>query len=217
MKLSKRATSRAQNQLYLGAVMDHLDYMLDAVEEGADLHADNDKALELAAEQGNLKIVKFLVENGANPAANDYAAIKAAKKNGEKFVVEFLDTVTPLGQKPHEQTFKPDFKLEQGKNKEFPEELSLTEIDTPINIKHLKGPEHPKTLILSSNKAKLSKRALLGSNPELASFSSLLDELKISAFRLYSGGKVSPNVKKLLPELNTIITKLIGEINNPTK
>jgi ankyrin repeat protein len=99
MKLSKRsitkiAISRAQNKLFLGAIMDHLDYMLDAVEEGADLHAEDDKALELAAEQGNLKIVKFLVENGANPAANDYAAIKKAKEKGEKFVVEFLDKVT---------------------------------------------------------------------------------------------------------------------------
>jgi hypothetical protein len=199
--------------------MDHLDYMLDAVEEGADLHADNDKALEFAAGQGNLNIVKFLVENGANPAANDYAAIKAAKKNGEKFVVDFLDTVTPLGQKPHEQTFKPEVTIEQGKNKDFPEELSVGEFSKPIDIKqlYLKEPEYPQTLNIANSEIKLSKRALLGSNSQLGSFYYILESLKAPAFSLFSGGKIPPKLKALLPELIRLTDKIMNEINNPKK
>lgn len=46
----------------------------DALEAGADVHADDDYALRWASYKGNTEIVKFLLENSADVhAANDYA------------------------------------------------------------------------------------------------------------------------------------------------
>jgi hypothetical protein len=46
---------------------------------------------------------------------------------------------------------------------------------------------------------------------------SILESLKLPAFRLYAGGKISPKLKELLPELNKTVDKLINEIKNPQK
>lgn len=60
---------------------------------GADIHYNNERALQLAIENGNFKIVKFLIENGANldNMANKYSAIKIAYNLKYKDVTDYLD------------------------------------------------------------------------------------------------------------------------------
>jgi hypothetical protein len=68
----------------------NLEIIKSLVEEGADIHADSDYALRLAAVNGHLDIVKFLVEQGANiHAYNNYALIWTAN-NGHLEVVKYL-------------------------------------------------------------------------------------------------------------------------------
>ena len=46
------------------------------VEQGADIHVNNDFAFRLASQNGHLKVVKYLVEQGADiHTNNDYAFI----------------------------------------------------------------------------------------------------------------------------------------------
>ncbi|AQN68735.1 ankyrin repeat protein [Saudi moumouvirus] len=45
----------------------HLDVVKYLIKNGADVHANNDRALELASECDYKKIVKYLIKNGANP------------------------------------------------------------------------------------------------------------------------------------------------------
>ena len=122
--------SREQNKLYVGAAMGHLQYMLEALDEGASIGADDDLALKIAAEQGHLHVVDFLCQNGANPASRDYAAIKGAEENGHTDVVKFLYEITPYGKNPSEQTYeeKPvevKQRKEEDPESEFPEELYI--------------------------------------------------------------------------------------------
>jgi ankyrin repeat protein len=54
----------------------HVKLLLDY---GADVHYENDYALELAVDRNNLKIVKLLLSYGADPSANNFAVISVAK------------------------------------------------------------------------------------------------------------------------------------------
>ncbi len=60
------------------------------VESGADIHADNDDVLSVAAWGGHLKVVKYLVENGADIHAEYDAALGIAAGNGHLEVVKYL-------------------------------------------------------------------------------------------------------------------------------
>ena len=52
----------------------HLEVVRYLVEQGANIHANNDYAIRWASENGHLEVVRYLVEKGANiHANNDYA------------------------------------------------------------------------------------------------------------------------------------------------
>lgn len=61
-----------------------------ALSAGADVHADQDRALRLASEKGHLEIVKCLLEAGANAHARRAHALQSAAKNGHQPVVDCL-------------------------------------------------------------------------------------------------------------------------------
>ena len=60
------------------------------VEQGANLHADDEEALQWAAEKGHLEVVKYLLERGANLRACVGWALRWAARNGHLKVVEYL-------------------------------------------------------------------------------------------------------------------------------
>jgi hypothetical protein len=60
------------------------------IEQGADIHIDNDKILQYAAIGGHLDIVHLLADNGANIHANDDAAFRKAAGHGHLEVVQYL-------------------------------------------------------------------------------------------------------------------------------
>ena len=72
----------------------HLEVVKYLVEQGADVHADDDCALRWAASSGHLKVVEYLVEQGADIHAEDDEALRWAANNGHFGVVEFLKSCT---------------------------------------------------------------------------------------------------------------------------
>lgn len=52
------------------------------IEEGINIHADDDFALRCAAENGYLEVIRYLIENGANIHANDDFALRCAAVYG---------------------------------------------------------------------------------------------------------------------------------------
>lgn len=60
------------------------------VENGADIHSDNDFALRNASENGQLEVVRYLVENDADIHAKDDLALRNASENGHIEVVRYL-------------------------------------------------------------------------------------------------------------------------------
>ena len=61
-----------------------------ALQVGADVHAEEDKALRWASARGHLPVVELLVKAGANVHAADDQALRWASKYGHLSVVEFL-------------------------------------------------------------------------------------------------------------------------------
>jgi ankyrin repeat protein len=61
-----------------------------ALQNGANIHADNDYALRWAAIKGYLPVVKFLVENGADIHADDDCVLRYSARNGHHDVEIFL-------------------------------------------------------------------------------------------------------------------------------
>ena len=63
------------------------------IEQGANVHAEDDYAIGYAAENGHLEIVKYLVSQGANiHVQNDYA-FKYAAENGHLEIVKYLKSL----------------------------------------------------------------------------------------------------------------------------
>ena len=60
------------------------------IEKGANIHANNDFALEWNAENGHLDVVKYLIEKGADVHANDNYALRWSAYNGHLDVVKYL-------------------------------------------------------------------------------------------------------------------------------
>jgi len=67
-----------------------LQVIKELVEEGADIHANDDLALRWAAENGHLDVVKFLVKEGADIHVFDELALRWAAENGHLDIVKFL-------------------------------------------------------------------------------------------------------------------------------
>jgi ankyrin repeat protein len=68
----------------------HVEVVKLLLENGADPHAKNDAALRWASEYGRVEIVKLLLENGANPHAENDEALRGASSNGHTEVVQLL-------------------------------------------------------------------------------------------------------------------------------
>ena len=60
------------------------------IQEGADVHADDDWALMWASEKGHVEVVKVLLENGADVHADNDYALRGASGNGRVEVVKVL-------------------------------------------------------------------------------------------------------------------------------
>ena len=60
------------------------------LEAGADITADNDYVLRAAADRGFYKIVKLAIENGADVTADDNYSICRATEQGHKEIVDLL-------------------------------------------------------------------------------------------------------------------------------
>ena len=63
------------------------------IENGANIHTDNDLALAWASSYGHLEVVKYLVEKGANIHADDDLSLRWASKNGHTDVVNYLKSL----------------------------------------------------------------------------------------------------------------------------
>lgn len=63
------------------------------IENGADVHTNNDESLRMASNNGHLNVVKYLVENGADVhAENDYS-LRWASFYGHLDVVRYLISI----------------------------------------------------------------------------------------------------------------------------
>ena len=67
-----------------------LDNVKQLIENGADIHAENDWALRFSADNGHLNVVKYLVENGANIHTQDDHALCWSAGYGYLDVVKYL-------------------------------------------------------------------------------------------------------------------------------
>jgi len=60
------------------------------LKNGADVHYNDDEALQMACSHQHFEIVKLLLENGANPRARGGAAIRRALRNKNQKIVDLL-------------------------------------------------------------------------------------------------------------------------------
>jgi len=80
--------------LQLASRHGHLKVVKYLIKQGANIHANNDYALRLAAQYGNLSVVKYLVKHGANVHARSNLALMWAIENNCTKVVEYLKSIT---------------------------------------------------------------------------------------------------------------------------
>jgi len=85
----KKFKAHALNLKYFGKIND-MKVVKYLVENGADIHADEDYALRWSALNGHLEVVKYLVEIGADIYARDNYALKYSAINGHLDIVKYL-------------------------------------------------------------------------------------------------------------------------------
>jgi hypothetical protein len=68
----------------------HIEVVKLLLEHGADVHAENDSALQLASRYGHAEIVKLLLEYGADVHAENDSALRWASENGYTEIVKLL-------------------------------------------------------------------------------------------------------------------------------
>jgi ankyrin repeat protein len=89
--LLKAIPSIKSNKDLINAVKNNdLQGVKEALDNGADIHADDNAALRLAASEGHLPVVEYLVEQGANVYAYYDSALRMAARKGHLPVVEYL-------------------------------------------------------------------------------------------------------------------------------
>lgn len=79
-----------KQQLINAAIKGNLDEVMEVIENGVDIHVENDVALKWAVFNENVDMVKYLVENGANIHADDDYALRWTAQNGCIEIVKFL-------------------------------------------------------------------------------------------------------------------------------
>lgn len=82
-----------QKALYSAAIAGHRDAVEFAISKGADIHADDERALREAVINGSFFTLYCLVKHGANVQAlakDNYQTIHEAAKKGKSSVIEFL-------------------------------------------------------------------------------------------------------------------------------
>jgi len=79
-----------KSELFKAVINNDLENIKDLIEQGADLHANHEGALRLAADFGHLEVVKYLLEQGANIHFFDEFALRKAAENGQLEVVKYL-------------------------------------------------------------------------------------------------------------------------------
>jgi len=135
------------------------------VEQGADLHAQNDYALRLAAENGHLKVVKYLLEQGANlHTKNDYA-LRWAAENGQLEVAKYL--------------------LKQGANSDRLSQKVLIKLLTTYNLQIKKITPRLSKLLLKIKLVKKSDKASMRNKILLTYRGKIVSSLVILVYHLY--------------------------------
>ena len=87
--------------LQLAARNGHLEVVKYLIQSGAEIHAGNDAALRWAARNGHLEVIKYLIRSGADIHAGNDAAFRWASENGHLEVVEYLKSVGNQPVKKH--------------------------------------------------------------------------------------------------------------------
>ena len=88
--MDKQEKKNLNQKLIEAAKSGNLEVVKYLVENGADIHAEKDYALRLAAYNGHLDVVKYLVEKGVNIHADGDYSLKLATVNGNLEVVKYL-------------------------------------------------------------------------------------------------------------------------------
>ena len=88
VKVNDKYKAHALNMTFI--CEGHLEIVKYLVDNGADVHANDDEALRWAASNGYLEVVEYLVDNGADIHANNDGALMWATLNGRLEVVKYL-------------------------------------------------------------------------------------------------------------------------------
>ena len=83
-------TEQLNKQLIHAATNGNLKIIKYLVEQGADIHADNDYALRLASSYGKLEIIKYLVEKGSNIYMNNNSALRRASQSNQLEIIQYF-------------------------------------------------------------------------------------------------------------------------------
>jgi len=83
----KTYEAHAVNLKYIGKVKENIEFL---VNQGANIHVDNEAALIFAVCENDLKLTKFLIDHGANVNARDGSALSIAVINENLELVELL-------------------------------------------------------------------------------------------------------------------------------
>jgi ankyrin repeat protein len=88
--LPKLLNTNYDNTLKTAAWNWHLDIVKLLVEQGTDIHAQDDYALKWSASNGHLNVVKYLVEQGSNIYIKNYYPFSASISNGHLSIVNYF-------------------------------------------------------------------------------------------------------------------------------
>lgn len=77
-------------EIYECITKSNINKLKELVDDGANIHVDNDYSMELAATVGNLEIVKYLMRLGVSVHTRNDAALRFASGNGHLEIVKYL-------------------------------------------------------------------------------------------------------------------------------